>query len=301
MLLYKNCISYFKKAKKPDFIMTKHLFYLHLIFLWVLISCKPIPIPSQLSITKEDQQSVENPPTKEELILSRNDLAILRIPQKGISQIEIDNTLKIITRSFNKEANFQVIPNQKVKRMIAKPSYRNFDSKNVIDAIELAEALNATYVAQVYFEKIEDERTHSINITVFKVDTRQTVLKEEMIVDPLYSEKFYEQFKVIVQKYFPLQGFILETRGNRQVAKISLGRSVGIEAGRKLIVYNRIITGNIQGNNTSEGLGVQRIQYSEKVATVKVIEVMENESWVLINSSDSDRIRLGQVVFTLPR
>ena len=122
------------------------------------------------------------------------------------------------------------------------------------------------------------------------------VFQQNIGFDSQKPEKSGTELKLLVQKFFPLRGFILETRGGHQVAKISLGRSLGVKLNREFHIRERSVE-----NKIVSGVVRKVISFSPiALATGKVIRVMENESWIAIDKKDRIKIKSGQVVFSLP-
>ncbi len=140
-----------------------------------------------------------------------------------------------------------------------------------------------------------DQFKANINLTVFTTDSGQVIFQQNIHYDSQKYERSYKKLRQLIQTYFQIRGYILETRGAHQVAKISLGRSVGIELGRKIQIRERTVKTEIIN-------GVSRSIVSFDVnalAMTEVIKVMEDDSWVLVNKKDQPKIKKGQVIFTM--
>lgn len=136
----------------------------------------------------------------------------------------------------------------------------------------------------------------NINLTIFTTDSGQVVIKQDVTYNSKDIESSDNSLKKLIQTYFPIRGYILETRGGKQVAKISLGRSAGIKLDRKIQIWQRKVH-----NEIINGASRRTVTFgTAALATAEVIRVYENESWVLIRKGDQHKIRKGQVIFTQP-
>lgn len=277
-----------------------------------LTACAPKKIePLKLAITEEDKKQVEFPPSKDELVLPRNDIVFLDEELGlGVSKERLQPINEIIEKVFRLSANFNIVPQEKIDAILSQADYKDFRANNIIESIQFAKEQDATFLGlkniQITSSRIKekvDTFVASVEISLFTTGTRQLISKNTLSYDSENPIDFVWNLKKnLVETYLPLRGFITETRGNHQVAKITLGSSLGIKVGRKLLVRNRIVYSTIAGGVSADS-GMQRtiIRYSPEVlAKVEVIEVRENESWVKIKSEDRLKIAIGQGVFTEP-
>ena len=190
------------------------------------------------------------------------------------------------------------------KHLLAKEENRHFQPGNIADAIQLGASINVDFVSQMQITIIESKMVKNIdhikanvNLTLFTTGSGQVIIKHDALYDSQNLERSDEALRQLVQTNFPIRGFILETRGGHQVAKISLGRSAGIKLGRQILIRERQVNSQIVN-------GVSRKTITFKAAALaktKVIQVLENESWVAVNKGDQHKIKKGQVIFTLPK
>ncbi|MCG8337152.1 MAG: hypothetical protein MJE63_21845 [Proteobacteria bacterium] len=273
--------------------------------LLVFSSCVPRYVdPLTLDITDRDKQQSAFPPTSEELSASPYLLlSLITFKDPTVTEPRLSTVMKFVHRSFEKNANFSAIPMKKVDELLASDANRRFMASNVADAIQLGTTLGANFVSQVQISISESQIVESIdqfvanvNFTIFTTDSGQVIFKQDFAYDsqdPVGSEA---DLKKLVQQYFPLRAYILETRGDRQYAKISIGRSLGVKNGREFLVRQRTVK-----NEIVMGLSRRTVSYSPlALASVKVMEVMEDESWVFIAERDRDKVMKGQTVFAKP-
>ena len=270
----------------------------------LLPACVPQQVdPMSLPIMKNDLEEAENPPTAEELAVTPHLLLpFLVYKDDATTKLRLEAVMKFIQNAFRDYGNFLSVPQKKVAELLALEENKLFQSSNVADAIHLGKSLKASFVAQFQVFISESETIENIdtfksktNLTIFTTDSGQVVFKQDIVFDTQKIEQSEKTLRKVIQENFPLRGFILETRGGKQYAKISLGRSMGIKQGRRFQVRDRIVKKEIL-------LGVARKTVSFAplaLATVSVVQVMEDEAWVEIDKNDRDKIKKGQVVFSL--
>lgn len=269
----------------------------------LLSSCtQPKINPMSLPVLSSDSQESRFPPTEDELVLRPYILLpLVTAKDQTVTEARLGDIFHFIHSSLEKNGNFSVI--SQTRSILEKEENRHFQPANIADAIQLGSSVNANFVSQMIITIIEskmvknvDHFKANINLTIFTTDSGQVVIKQDVIYDSQDQEGSEKKLKELVQTYFPIRGYILETRGGRQVAKISLGRSVGIKLNRKIQIRERQVTDEIVNGSSR-----RTVTFGAAVlTTAEVIRVRESESWVLIDKGDQFKVKKGQVVFTLP-
>lgn len=272
---------------------------------FLISACTPKKIdPMAFQILEADKIEAQHPPTEEELVLRPYILLPLVVyKDQTTTDARLNDLLHFIHSSLKKNGNFSIIPKNQVDALLAKEENNHFQPSNIADAIQLGTSVNATFVSQMQITIIESKMVDNmdvfkanISLTVFTTDSGQVVFQQDIKWDAKKPERSNKKLKQLVQTYFQIRGYILETRGAHRVAKISLGRSVGIELGRKMQIRERIVKSEIVN-----GVSRKNVSFGvNALATTKVIKVMENDCWVLVDKKDMQRIKKGQVAFTLP-
>ncbi|NQU63444.1 MAG: hypothetical protein HQ517_04050 [SAR324 cluster bacterium] len=267
--------------------------------------CTPKKVdPMSFPILDADEIEAQYPPTEEELVLRPYILLPLIVfKDQTVTESRLNDILNFVHSSFEKYGNFSIISQSQTDALLAREENKRFQTSNIADAIQLGTTVNATHISQMQITIIESKMVDNvdifkanINLTVFTTDSGQVVIKQDISYDAKKPEQSYKKLKQLVQTYFQIRGYILETRGAHQVAKISLGRSVGIELDRKMQIRDRIVKSEIVS-----GISRKTVSFEVNIlTTVEVIKVMENDCWVLVNKKDQHKIKKGQVVFTLP-
>lgn len=294
------------KKMKASKISTSMGFFLLLCCSFILFSaCTVKQIdPMSFKVQKEDLQQAEHPPTHDELSIQQNILLPIIVYQDPtVTETRGKEILSFIHGMLEKQGNFSIIPSFQIDQMLEKDENRGIQLSNVSAMIQLGQQQNATHISQLQITiqkssvvKNIDHYEANIKLTVFTTNSREHVFSKDILFNTQNKKDSKSALKELVQTYFPLKGYILETRGNHQVAKISLGRSLGIEIGRKLDVRERL-----KQTEIVNGESRTTVSFSPNaIATVKVIRIMENDCWVTIDKDDQKKIKKGQVIFTTP-
>jgi hypothetical protein len=270
-----------------------------------ITGCTPKDVdPLTLPVMEKDLETAPFPPETEELTITpRLLLPLVVFKDQTVTDTRLNQTIGFINSTFEEYGNFSVIPQNKVKELLSSEENQRFQASNIADAIQLGSSLNASFVGQLQVmiseAQVVDNIDHfksNVNLTIFTTDSGQVVFKKDIQYDTLDPEASKLNLKKLVQEGFPLRGFILETRGERQYAKISMGKSLGIKIGREFQVRERVVK-----NEVVMGLTRKTISFSNlSLATLPVIEVMEDESWLRIDAKFRDMVKKGHVVFSKP-
>ncbi|MBU2513015.1 hypothetical protein KJ966_16875 [bacterium] len=275
------------------------------LLLFVFGSCSPKYVdPMTLEITDIDLEEAEYPPTQNELMIRPYVmLSLVVFKDETVTKVRLNNIQDFVHRSFRNHGNFAPIPRDEVNILLASEENKRFQPSNVADAIQLGQTLNASFVAQYRVMITEsqiikniDHYKASINLTIITTDSGQVRFQKDLVYDSQDPEQSEQDLKKLIQQDFPLQGYILETRGGRQYAKISIGRSLGIRLDRKFQVRERIVN-----NEIVLGSARRTVSFSPlALATVTTVKVMEDAAWVRIEKNDQAKVKKGQMVLALP-
>ncbi len=283
----------------------KFLLLTMLALILVLGGCAPKDVnPLSLPITEKDKETALFPPESDELsVAPRILLTLVVFKEQTVTDARLSSTLGFIHSIFEENGNFSAVPQNKVRELLAREENQHFQASNIADAIQLGASLEADFVGQLQVmigeSQVVDNIDHykaNVNFTIFTADSGQVVFKKDIVYDTLDPETSKKELKKLVQENFPLRGFILETRGDRQYAKISLGRSLGIKIGREFQVRERMVK-----NEVVMGMTRKTISFAPlALATLPVIEAMEDASWVRVDAKFRETVKKGHVVFSRP-
>ena len=277
---------------------------IYLGFLSLLISCSTEKIdPLSLKISPQDIEKAELAPAPSELVIQKRLLLplIVSIDEelKTKNRFEI---LQTIHDQFRKHGLFSVITQEQINHLRSQEGYNKFKLNNVADIIQLAKKVDAHFVSQMEIvldseqPDLSDHYQAKIDLAVFTADTGKIVFRENILFDNQNPKNSIQRLKNLVQKFFPLRGYILKTRGNKQAAKISIGSSLGIKLDREFLIREKI-----KIRSTINGVEQTTFSFTPlAVARARVIKVMENESWLSIDEKDRSKIKIGQIAFSEP-
>lgn len=283
------------KAHRPIPIPTSLvlLFIFFIPFLFSACSNKQID-PDLLISVQADQVETDFPPSQEDLTYQKKYILPLFIDTEDSTKNKISELLK---KSFFDFGDIYTIPDRLIRSTLQQENFSGFQKTNIPAALLLGEDLDATFVAQIRVTEPEpSKKPGQIDLSVFSVGTGQLAFRKMIPYNIKNQKKSAKALKKLIQSYFPIKGFILETRGNRQVAKISIGRSAGIKLNRIFYIHSRRIKSEIVS-----GVVRKTVTFSKNsIAEGTVIQVLENEAWLKIEKKDRKSVLKGQVVFAKP-
>lgn len=260
--------------------------------------------PDLLQILPEDKIVDAFPPSPEELIPKVYQvMTLVSAKDATVTDTREEALVSFIKTGFIKYSHVKHIDEKELQNKLSDKAYSGFQPDNVAEAIQLGKDLNARYLAQLQLTILESKMENSvdrykatIDFNVFTTDAGQNRLSEKIAYNSADLKDATSQLKSVIQTHFPVMGYILETKGGHQVAKISVGRNVGIKLNREFLIKSRKVE-----SKELDGFVRKTITYSKmSVAVGKVIKVMENESWLAIPKEDLDKIKIGQAVFSQP-
>jgi len=261
---------------------------------------KPLSLPVELV----DQQTTQFPPSPQEIIHHPRLLAEV-IAQLGstVTGPRKSEVLTFIHQSMEGLGDFSYIPTLDIQAQLKAPEFLGFAPHSVVDTLKLGRALNSEFVSQVDIQIVEsrlkegeDQFKAQIQLALFSVSTGQLIFKENILYDSAAPARSKRKFKHLIQSNFPLKGFIIETRGAREVAKITLGSTLGLNIGRKVSIRSREVK-----HQLIRGVDKTLVSYSaESLATGEVIQVSTNDAWIWIPKAKRSQFKTGDLVFTLP-
>ena len=268
-----------------------------------LVACSgPTVDPLSLPLNPPDLETAQFPPSESELVhRPRMLLTLVASAKEDLSPAQTGESLAFLAESLAKYGDFAPIPESKVKALLAREDQRGFRPESIAMALNLGSLLGAEFVAQVELSLAPVKRSDAPyktqgKITLFHQASGRMVFLEPWVYDSADPTESRTRLKPKIQAAFPLRGFVLETRGDRRVAKISLGASLDLKVGQKVSFRSRIVETSLQN-----GLNSQLITYSPQVQCQgEVILVTANHAWVLIKPKDQEKLKKGDVVFTEP-
>ena len=276
-------------------------FFLLLVTAGLVACSSPNIDPLSLPVNPPDLETSLFPPSESELVHRPRMLLTLVAAQEGLSEAQAQETLAFLAESFGKYGDFAPIPEPKVRALLAKEDQKGFRPESIAMALNLGSQLGAEYVAQVELSLAPSKKEQAPfkakgKITLFHQSSGRMVFLEPLDYDSANPSESRRALKPKVQAAFPLRGFVLETRGDRKVAKVSLGASLDLKVGQKVSFRSRTVENTLQN-----GLNSQVITYSPQVLCQgEVILVTANHAWVLIKPKDQEKLKKGDVVFTEP-
>ena len=165
--------------------------------------------------------------------------------------------------------------------------------------LKVGNNLNVNYVAIITVQnwKKNDENIEgTLNVEAYSVEIGRKIWSSQLVYMSSNFDNFREGVKNMVEFFFPLKGFLIETRNNREVGLVNLGKNLNITKGRVFLIYEREV--KIRGFNANQLSRIRQIEYStEPIVEVEVILVEEERAWVVIPEEKRKVVLAGHSVF----
>ena len=278
-------------------------FYCAIAFSFSLFTaCSQPKVEPDLMISgPTDQLETKFPPTTEDLTYRKRHILPLVIKTgDNITDARKQEVLNFLSQSFLKIGDIYTTKKNDIESRLNQENFQGFQSANIPDALILGQELNVNFLSQIRITQKKQKNKNTfkadLDLSVFSVGSGQLAFREIIPYDSKNTKKGEKALKKLIQSYFPIKGYILETRGDHQVAKISVGRSAGVLLKRTFFIHEReikseIVKGIVRTTNSFS---------NTPLASGKVIQVSENESWILIKKKDRPKVLKGQAVFAQP-
>ncbi|OGG97481.1 MAG: hypothetical protein A2508_01470 [Candidatus Lambdaproteobacteria bacterium RIFOXYD12_FULL_49_8] len=254
------------------------------------------PDPRRLEITQLDQEQTTFPPSEVELVYQPALMVLLLEEKDPIKPLEQSDlvTLALVSDQLAAQAGLVQVPRTQIQAVLKDQKWRNLRPESIMEALEFGKSMGAQFVGQLRVQT-QAERQVQFWLKVIKVDTGQLVFSETFKFLPDKQDRIIENLKPVLQAHFPIIGWVLQTRGDREMVHISLGTAEGVKPGRPVVFRSRRIERGLE-----EGVNTGRIEYSEILAKGKVTESGTEGSWVWVEEAGRGKLRWGDLVFTAP-
>lgn len=258
-----------------------------------LVACTHHSVdPYTFPITPLDEKKTAAQPATEDLIWHLRPTLHLdfSLPPTLISQkIEKRRTQeqkKAILSDF-KAQGFHFIPKLQIQQILANNQIPQSKEKQK----ELAQKLGAKWLLVT---TSADHHSDKTEWNLWHIDSNQRKLR--FYIGTLNPNRDRKQALLKLQRDIPLRGFVLETRGNKHLAKTTLGYSSRIRLGQKLLFRNW----QLESPNTN-GTFQRKVRYAPIPSCHgKVVWVDAEDSWVETEKSCQNLVHKGMAVFVVP-
>jgi hypothetical protein len=281
--------------------MNKLTQWIGITFFLILLGCQPASIAFHNALPDPEQQTPPFPPTIEELRGPPQELAFTPwIVNPQLSRYHQSLSIHFVQSLLEQEGGLFILPEYRTSYLLNQIEFRDYDPTSLDDAMRLAQALKVDYIAIL---KIQPSLTNKdsldwatyLTLKIYQVQPQQLVMQESINFEALNARELWNALKSKVQKNFPRQGYILETRNQYQYIHINLGMNQGVHAGRSCGIFRRTLK-----TVTNADGSTQTSTAYERLGTMKVMEVHPDTAWGVINPDTQAQILTGDVVFTDP-
>ena len=279
------------------------VFWLAFCGLLLLSSCTANrPDPSHFRKMVGDEQVADFPPSPAEFTFSQGlSLSLFTSTDPNLQQDQINFIQPNITGVLESQARLISIDANKLAVILQREKWTDFDRNNLHQSLNLAQDLGAKYLTQIKLtpeplDPKEETRNFFQGTAAIEIRHAQSgnlILKTSLELNANQLEPNPMPLSAQLQESFPLKGFVLETVGDRTLAKISLGAGHGVELGRSVTLHKRRVE--------QQGNALKEVIIPLPVAQGEVIHLLENEAWILIDEKSRTKVSTGLRAIVRPQ
>ncbi len=264
-----------------------------------------------------DQERSATYPSDEEIYRPASEtIAFLPVQQVGkLSRYHRAVSVAFVQSTLEEFSGFQILADQRVLETLSLSQFRSVPESCRLQASEpcieaalgVGRYLKADYIALMRLtpspvREAENDWSTYVTLKIHRVDPEATPqlrptkrLDEELTFVSSQAVPLRQEFGQRIRKAFPIQGFILETRGGRAYALINLGEEhhdKGIVPGATLSIYRRSYRATAESGPTQVAF--------DRVGHLSLVNVLPQTAWGIVPEEFRDAIRSGDVVQVEP-
>ena len=283
-----------------------------LLLLFVLSGCPSGPDMEFVSAGVDEMlETVPVPPTLKELHAQKSNIAFLPIQySEGLTRyhrvlshafvmsvLEEYGDLEIIGEVFVQN-NLERTEFRELKILIEEEKFRRYDQPLVDGVIRLGKTLGVSYIGLMSVQtspvrvSSNDWSTY-ITFRIMRVEDPpdRSYMNHEFTFIFSESNSLWEDLGTQIRGKFPLSGFILESRGGRSYARISLGRRNRVEMEQQCKIFRRIR----KESQDSQKNTLQVTDY-DLLGKMQIFNIQEDFSWGRVETEARKKILKGDAV-----
>lgn len=255
-------------------------------------------------------ESIPSPPTLEELHAQKSYIAFLPVQYApGLTRYHRTLSHAFVLSVLEEYGNLEVIDNsrvkgalnrtefRKLKQVIAEEQFRRYEKPLIDGAIQLGKQLGVRYIGLMRVQtspvkvSANDWSTY-ISFRIYRVeDPSRIEMNYEFAFVFSESNSLWEDLGIQVRGRFPLSGFILETRGNREYVRLNLGRANRISVEQECKVFRRIRKIQQQAGNRKK----ETTEF-DLLGKLVVVNVQQDFAWGKIKPEFRGKISKGDAI-----
>ena len=264
----------------------------------------------------DEERSATYPSDEEIYRPSSETIAFLPVQQVGkLSRYHRAVSVAFVQSTLEEFSGFQILSDQRVLETLSLSQFRSVPDQCRLQAsdtcIEAAlgvgRYLKADYIALLRLTPSparmeESDWSTYVTLKIHRVDPEETPqlrptkrLDEEFTFIASQAVPLRQEFGQKIRTAFPIQGFILETRGSRAYALINLGQEhtdKGIVPGATLSIYRRSYRATAESGPTQVTF--------DRVGQLSLVAVLEQSAWGAVPETFREAILSGDVVQVEP-
>lgn len=272
------------------------------LILLVLVGCSKSSVTfKEAKVLSEDLEEAPFPPTTKDLLPIENSIVVALVKaDASLPKVNQQVVIAYIESLFREVGHMQVLPDYRVQSAL-KQLEKYQDSKDPAEeTLRIGRAVKSKYTVFVHLQtpqsgQVPEQYNTQVTFSIYQVSSAKLILQEEFDFSHARSKVIWRDLKRPIQTYFPLQGYILELRNNREFAKVNLGLSQGVLPLREISIFRRVI----KNETLKNGAVKQSVSYN-LIGNMQVTHVFEREAWATVPAVYRKDIRKGDAAFLKP-
>ncbi|MFL2749950.1 MAG: hypothetical protein ACJ0DI_10845 [bacterium] len=259
----------------------------------------------------ENLEEVPVPPTMKELLSNQSNIAFLPIQySEGLTRYHRVLSNAFVMSVLEEYGDLEVIDEvyvqnhlertefRELKRMVEEEKFRRYEQPLVERVIRFGKSLGVSYIG------LMSVHTSPVRVSANDWSTYVTfrIMRVEDPPDSSYmnneftfifseSNSLWEELGAQIRGKFPLGGFILESRGGRSYARISIGRRNRVEMDQHCKIFRRIR----KESQDSENNLIQVTDF-DLLGKMQIFNIQEDFSWGRVEPEARKKILKGDAV-----
>ena len=290
--------------------------YIWFIFPFVLNSvfqgCVSQPNPGFVTAAVDElEKTVPNPPSLKELSSHKSSIAFLPVQySEGLTRYHRILSHTFVMSVLEEFGDLEVLEDTRVqktlqlteysqlKQLIEEEKYRRYEKPLVDGVIKIGKEIGVRYIVLMTVQtspiKVSpNDWSTYITSRIMRVEDPpdSNYMNHEFTFVFSESNSLWEDMGAQIRGKFPLSGFILETRGNRVYARISLGRRNRITFEQDCKIFRRIRK-EVQEISKK----TPQVTDFDLLGKMKIFNVQQDFSWGHVENDARKKILKGDAV-----
>ena len=279
---------------------------------WFILGCTSGPDLEFVSAgVDEDSGTVPVPPSIKELHAQKSNIAFLPIQySEGLTRYHRVLSHAFVMSVLEEFGDLEIMEEvlvqnhlertefQELKQLIEEEKFNRYDQPLIDGVIRLGKTLGVSYIGLMSVQtspvrvSSNDWSTY-ITFRIMRIEDPpdSSYMNHEFTFVFSDSNSLWEDLGEQIRGKFPLSGFILESRGGRSFARISLGRRNRVELNQQCKIFRRLRKEKKDSQNN-----LLHVTDFDLLGKMDIFNIQEDFSWGRVDEEGRKKIIKGDAV-----